>query len=150
MYIIYGIFFLLGAAASAIITQYEDMDMAPDVASKIGTLSDKPKLEHCLIGCSQNPDCKSIVYDGSQCYLYATARGFVSLKPEEKAVVQISRKFCFCFYEEQFVLMCSSLSLSLSLTLSLSLPVCACVRVRVHVCVCACVWVRVRLSMGYR
>ena len=93
MYIKYEIFLLIGTAASAIITQYEDMDTAPDVASKIGTLSDKPKLEHCLIGCSQNPDCKSIVYDGSQCYLYDTARGSVSLKPEEKAVAQISSKF---------------------------------------------------------
>ena len=95
MYQLYVFCLLIRIAAAAFAStgiQYKDMEKAPEASAKIGTLNDAPKLEHCLIACSRNADCKSIVYDDGRCHLYDTRRASVTLTSGQKAAAEISKE----------------------------------------------------------
>ena len=72
--------------------KYEEVDKAPETESKIMTLSNTPEVQLCLASCSKNPDCKSVVYEGTLCHLYETALGSVPLMAGQKAIAEVSRE----------------------------------------------------------
>ena len=99
-----GILFLLTCGVSSILVsqklQYKDLDRAPANLSKIETHHSSTTLLDCLLKCSKNKACKSVVHQGTTCHLYDTDDGTEVLIPGQKAVAEIARdsKYGKLFY----------------------------------------------------
>ena len=91
-----GILTLMIAGASGILLsrmeKYKDMEKAPNALSKIRTIHSSLTTLHCLLDCSKNDHCVSVVHEGTTCHLYNSTVGSVNLMPGQKAVGQLSRQ----------------------------------------------------------
>ena len=70
------------------VVHYKDMAMAPNAATAIDNIKNTPHVESCLIKCSKNKDCKSIVFEETTCSLYDTSVGSVPLTQGQKAIAE--------------------------------------------------------------
>ncbi|KAK2153382.1 hypothetical protein LSH36_299g03003 [Paralvinella palmiformis] len=71
------------------------MDKAPDEASRFRTLNAIANIDICLMYCSEQRICNSIIYEGVVCYLCLTSNGSEPLMPRQTAVTVILKEWTY-------------------------------------------------------
>ena len=62
---------------SKMIIQFKEMLILPDDGCQIGDNSTIQNLLSCLIQCSQNDDCLTVMHDGNICNLYTSCERYM-------------------------------------------------------------------------
>ena len=75
-----------------ITTQYEQIRNVPDDGCQIGVIPDIPYLGLCLIHCSQNDDCLTVLHEGNTCSLYKSCERYHDKGPGQEIITKIEMK----------------------------------------------------------
>ncbi|KAK2143613.1 hypothetical protein LSH36_826g02044 [Paralvinella palmiformis] len=78
--------------SSRVTIQYKDLEGSPSISFRIKDIANVSLPTVCLIQCSRNDLCKSIVHEGTSCSLYNTTEIATALQHGQTAISELTRE----------------------------------------------------------